>query len=72
MVIKQLPELARAVSEPLSKVDKIIMVGDAEGTQKLTGQVAKVVAQIPDVVESLTGLRLADLLKKGKKEAGHD
>ena len=29
MVIKELPELARAVSEPLSKVDKIVMVGDA-------------------------------------------
>jgi len=66
MVISKLPELARAVSEPLAKVDKIIMVGDADGAPKLTGQVAKVVAQLPDVVESLTGLKLADLLKRGK------
>ena len=63
MVIRELPELARAVAEPLAKVEKIIMVGDAEGTSKLTGQVAKVVAQLPEVVESLTGLKLADLLK---------
>jgi len=68
MIIKQLPELARAVSEPLSKVDKIIMVGDADGAPKLTGQVASVLAQLPTIVESLTGLKLADLLKKGKKD----
>jgi len=64
MVIKQLPELARAVSEPLSKVERIVMVGDAEGTSKLTGQVAKVVGQLPGVVEELTGLKLADLLRR--------
>jgi flotillin len=64
MVIKQLPDLARAVSEPLSKVDKIVMVGDADGAPKLTGQVASVLAQLPTVVESLTGLKLAELLKR--------
>jgi len=68
MVIKQLPELARAVSEPLSKVDKIIMVGDNQGVPRLTGQVASVVAQLPTVIESLTGLKLAELLKRDKKE----
>ena len=67
MVIKQLPELARAVSEPLSKVDKIVMVGDADGASKLTGQVASVLAQLPAVVESLTGLKLEEVLKRGKK-----
>jgi len=68
MVIKQLPELARAVSEPLSKVEKIVMVGDASGASKLTGQVATVVAQLPAVVESLTGLKLDDLLKRKEKK----
>ena len=68
MVIKQLPELARAVSEPLSKVDKIIMVGDAGGTSQLTGQIAGVIAQLPTVVESLTGIKLQEILTRGKKE----
>jgi flotillin len=68
MIIKSLPELARAVSEPLSKVDKIVMVGDANGAQKITGQVASVLAQLPTVVESLTGLNLIDLLTRGKKK----
>jgi flotillin len=68
MVIKSLPELARAVSEPLSKVDKIVMVGDVNGAPKITGQVAAVLAQLPTVVESLTGLNLKDLLARGKKK----
>ena len=68
MVIKQLPELARAVSEPLSKVEKIVMVGDANGASNLTGQVAGVIAQLPVVVESLTGINLREIVKRGKKE----
>lgn len=79
MAVKNLPELARAVSEPLSNVDKIIMVGDANGPSKLTGQVASVLAQLPEVVESLSGIDIKELLpgsngkgskvdKKAKKE----
>lgn len=66
MVVDKLPDLARAVSEPLSKVDKIIMVGENNGAPKLTGQVASVLAQLPPVVEELTGLRLQDLLGRAK------
>ena len=63
--IKALPELARAVSEPLSKVDKIVIVGgDKElGTTKITAQVAQVLAQMPEVVKSLTGADIRDFLK---------
>lgn len=63
--IKALPELARAVSEPLSKVDKIVIVGgDKElGTTKITGQVAQVLAQMPEVVKSLTGADIREFLK---------
>ena len=68
MAIQKLPELARAVAEPLSKVDKIVMVGD-DGAQKLTGQVASVLAQLPDVVKTLTGV---DLGKFARKAAGQD
>jgi flotillin len=63
--IKVLPELARAVSEPLSKVDKIVIVsGDKDlGTTKITGQVAQVLAQMPEVVKSLTGADIREFLK---------
>ena len=66
MYLKVLPELARAVSEPLSKVDKIVIVGgDKElGTTKITAQVAQVLAQMPDVVKSLTGADIHEFLRK--------
>ncbi len=65
MYIKALPELARAVSEPLSKVDKIVVVGgDKElGTTRITAQVAQILAQMPEVVKSLTGTDLTEFLK---------
>ncbi len=66
MYMKILPDLARAVSEPLSKVDKIVMVGGDKslGTSKLTSQVAEVLAQMPEVVKSLTGVDLKKYLKE--------
>jgi flotillin len=61
-----LPELARAVSEPLSKVDKIVLIGGDKGlgTSKITSQVAEVLAQMPEVVKSLTGVDLKKYLKE--------
>jgi len=65
MYLKALPELARAVSEPLSKVDKIVVIGGEGGlgTSKLTAQVAEILAQMPEIVESLTGVDLKKYLK---------
>jgi len=60
-----LPDLAKAVAEPLSKVDKIVLVGGEKGTgsTKITAQVAEVLAQMPDVVKSLTGVDFKKYLK---------
>jgi flotillin len=65
MYMKILPELAKAVSEPLSKVDKIVVIGGDKnlGTSKITSQVAEVLAQMPEVVKSLTGVDLKKFLK---------
>jgi hypothetical protein len=58
-------DLARAVSEPLSKVEKIVMVGNGDGVQasKITGQVTSVLAQLPTLVESLTGVDLKKVVE---------
>jgi flotillin len=61
-----LPELAKAVSEPLSKVDKIVVVGGSDkslGTTRITAQVAEVLSQMPEVVKSLTGVDLKKYLR---------
>ncbi|MEA2692023.1 MAG: flotillin, partial [Acidobacteriota bacterium] len=63
-----LPEIARAVAEPLSKIDRITLVNTGggngaggDGLSRITGEVAKVIAQVPPIVESLSGMKLADL-----------
>jgi flotillin len=61
-----LPEIARAVAEPLSRIDHITLVSTGgtagDGVSRITGEVAKVISQVPPVVESLTGVRVGDLL----------
>ncbi len=73
MFIEKLPELARAIAEPLSKTEKIVMVstgGDGMGASKITGEVAKILAQLPDVIEGVSGIKLKEIIGKlGKGDA---
>jgi flotillin len=62
-----LPQLASAVSEPLSRTDKIVMIGgngSGPGAARISGEVAKVVAELPEMLEALTGMKLEELLKR--------
>ncbi len=64
ILIDALPEIARAVTEPLSKTDSITMVstgGEGTGVSKLTRDVAKVIAEMPAIVEGLSGIDLRHL-----------
>jgi flotillin len=67
-LITGLPDVVRALSEPLSKVDKVTIVstgGDgAAGAYKLTGDITKIAAQVPALFEALSGMQLSDLLSK--------
>lgn len=65
MILDKMPELASAVSEPLSKLDKIVMIeSDGKlGSSKITGQVADILSQLPEIVESLTGADLKKFLR---------
>jgi len=47
-------------------VDKIVVIGGDKnlGTTKITAQVGEILAQMPDVVKSLTGVDLKKYLKK--------
>jgi flotillin len=69
-LISGLPEVVRAMAAPLANVDKITIVstgdGDAAGMHKITGDMAKMAAQIPALFETLSGMRIADLLAKVK------
>jgi flotillin len=62
-----LPQLAAAVSEPLAKTDRIVMFGGdgngGVGAHRVTRDVMRIVAELPEVLESLTGKRLDELVK---------
>jgi flotillin len=65
-----LPEVVRAMSAPLSQVDRITIVstgdGDAAGAHKITGDMAKMAAQVPALFEALSGMSMTDLLSRVK------
>jgi flotillin len=67
-LITGMPEVVRALAEPLSRIDKVTIVstgnGDAAGAYKLTGDVTKIAAQVPALFEALSGMQMSDLLSK--------
>jgi flotillin len=74
-VLEVLPQLAAAVSAPLAQTDKIVMIGgngSSPGASKITKDVTQVVAELPEVLEALTGMKLSDLAKRvpGVKDEG--
>jgi len=76
-LITSLPEVVRAMSAPLSQIDRITIVstgdGDAAGANKITGDMAKMAAQVPALFEALSGMKMSELLGKvrtiGDKQA---
>ena len=68
MFIDKLPEIASAVSAPLAKMEKMVVIntGDSKGggASKVTADVTQIIAQLPPMVEALTGIKLDELLKR--------
>jgi flotillin len=69
MIIRVLPDVAGKISEPLSKTEKMVIINSGNGStgggaSKLTGDVTQIVAQLPPVIESLTGIKFEKLLEQ--------
>jgi len=72
MVVSQLPEIARSVSEPLSRTEKIVVVdsgnsGGKSGAAKVSGYVTDIISSLPETVEAITGINIVDKIKAGNK-----
>lgn len=61
-IIGRLPEIARAVAEPLAAIGNLTVVS-TDGASAVTKTVTQVVSEVPAVVKNLTGLDLAELLR---------
>ncbi len=68
MIVRILPEVAGKISEPLSKMEKMVIInsgnGPGGGASKLTGDVTTIISQLPPVLESLTGVKFEKLLEQ--------
>jgi flotillin len=74
-----MPEIVRAIAEPLGKVDKVTIVstGGSDnnhgmGASRITGDVMNMVAQVPALFELLSGTRIGDLMSRVPALANQD
>src|SRR5690242_12798036 len=67
-LITGMPDIVRALAAPLANVDKITIVstgdGNSAGMSKITGDIAKMAAQVPALFETLSGMNMAELMGK--------
>jgi flotillin len=70
MIIERLPEMAKAVAEPLSKTEKIVIIdqggggdGSRTGASKVSGYITDIITTLPQTVEALTGINIWDKIK---------
>ena len=68
LIVRVLPEIAGRISEPLAKTEKMIIInsgnGPGGGASKVTGDITQIIAQLPPILESLTGVKLEKLLEQ--------
>src|ERR1700752_1888566 len=74
-LITNLADVVRAMSEPLSKVDKITIVSTGKdgnvGAHRLTGEMTEIAAQVPALFEALSGMKMSDLTANVKQMKAH-
>ncbi|GAC1640308.1 MAG: flotillin lipid rafts scaffold protein FloT [Ktedonobacteraceae bacterium] len=68
-LLTNMPEIVRAIAEPLGKVDKVTIISNGNGADdggigagRLTGDIVNMVAQVPALFELLSGTRIGDLM----------
>jgi flotillin len=68
LLIEKLPEIARAIAEPLTRIDKVTIVstgqGQGTGASKLTQDIGQVMAELPPLVHALSGIDLNALMQR--------
>lgn len=61
IVLESLPKIAAEIAAPLAKTEEIVLIG---GSDHVTGDVARLVGQIPPAIAALTGVDLSKVLGK--------
>ncbi len=72
MMIKVLPEVAGKIAEPLAQIDKITIIGGADGgngVDQVAGNVPVVMAKLFESMKEATGIDLADIVNADSYDA---
>ena len=74
MVVERLPEIAQHISAPLAQTEKMVIIdnGGGGGAAKVSQNVTKMIAEVPEVVEYLTGINLIDLISSIQHKSESD
>ncbi len=67
-ILDKLPEMAEAIAQPLSKMERIVVIssgenGSGSGASRVTEDVTRIIAQVPTTIEALTGIDLTKALR---------
>ena len=66
MMLKVLPKVAAEVAAPLSKVNKMTFVADANGeigAARMTEEVLSIMTKVPDVINNMTGVDIKQTMQ---------
>jgi flotillin len=68
ILIDRMPDIASAVTSPLEKVDRIVLIGngngDGAGVERVTQSITSVLAQLPGFTELVQGLDLPEVVRQ--------
>ena len=71
MVVEKLPELAANMAAPLSNTKNMVFVSnEGNAGSNLTGDVSRMLSQLPATVEGLTGIDMKNLITKTRAGEG--
>lgn len=65
MIIRMLPEYAKAVAEPISNIDKVTVIdsGSGGGISSISGNVTSLMAGLQESLKETTGLDMKDIIE---------
>ncbi len=72
MIVKALPEMARAIAEPLAAIDKVTIIdggNGGNGVSSMSSYVPNVLAKTIEAVKETTGLDIVDIMKANTYDA---
>lgn len=71
MIVKALPEMAKAIAEPLASIDKVTIIdgGSGQGVSSMGNNVPAVLAKTLQSVKETTGIDISEIIKADTYDA---